>query len=208
MKKTIVYHNIPEKKKEEPKKGPKLSILITAYNTEKFIRKCISSINAQNWGGEMEILVCDDGSTDDTFKNIPSSAIIIKNDKNRGIAYSFNRLAKMATGDYIFFMGSDDYLTGNYFHYAYNEITKNGYELVYTNMRVENDNGEYIGECKLYLPIFHKKYLIKWKNNSHGYGFDVPQIKYLESIKSICNPSVDYHYVRWERNITKIRNKR
>lgn len=182
-----------------------LSVVITAHNTEKYISKCISSILSQNWPGEMEILVCDDGSDDNTFQRIPEAPNIhvIRNEKNLGISKSLSQLFKMAKGEYLFFMGSDDYLTGNYFKYAFDQI-QNGYEAIYTQMRIENENGKPFGIGNLYLPIFHRKYLVEWKWPKDEAGHDIPQKRALSKVNSICNPSPDYHYVRRPKNHTRV----
>jgi len=202
VKKTINGGYVPPSNK----KLPMLSVVITAHNTEAYISKCISSVVAQNWPGEMEILVCDDGSDDNTFCNIPvifPNVYIIRNEENLGISKSLNQLFEMARGEYLFFMGSDDYLTGNYFEYAYREL-ENGCEAVYTNMQIENKEGKKFGVGTLYLPIFHRKHLIKWDWPINEAGHDIPQKRALKGVRHVCNPSPDYHYVRREENHTTV----
>lgn len=199
----------PVEPKPKPKAAPMLSIIITAYNTADYIEKCISSLVTQKWGGAVEILVCDDNSDDGTFWKIPTkvgNVYTIKNDENLGISKSANRLFKMARGEYLFFMGSDDYLTGNYFEYAFGKLQK-GYEAVYTDMQIENEKGKKFGVGTLYLPIFHRKHLVKWEWPKDEAGHDIPQKKALEGVKSCCNPSADYHYVRRSKNHTAIYGK-
>lgn len=87
----------------------KVSILIPVYNQEKLIERCLNSIPKRE---DIEIIVVDDCSTDGTveavkkFENIK----LIKNDKNLGIGLTRNKLLDNATGDYVFFLDSDDYL--------------------------------------------------------------------------------------------------
>jgi len=190
----------------QSKKSPMLSVVITAYNTESYIQKCISSIISQNWQGEMEILICDDGSDDNTFGKIPinlPNVHAIRNEKNIGISKSINKLFEMARGEYLFFMGSDDYLTGNYFEFAFYELQK-GYEAVYTNMQIEDERGKRFGVGTLYLPIFHKKHLVKWEWPKDEAGHDIPQKRALKNVRFTNNPSPDYHYVRRQKNHTAI----
>ena len=89
----------------------KLSIIIPTYNCQKYIDKCLSSVvDSGN-----EIIVINDGSTDETidilkkYKNIK-----IFNNENSGVSFSRNYGVKKATGEYIMFLDSDDYLLPNF----------------------------------------------------------------------------------------------
>jgi glycosyltransferase involved in cell wall biosynthesis len=187
----------------------KLSVLIVARNTAWNINKCIQSILNQKWKDEIEIIICDDASEDGLYDIIPSYIKKVRNEEHLGISKSFNKISPMATGDYIFFMGSDDYLTGNFFSYAY-DMLKSGSEAVTTQMLIEDVSGKKYGVGKLYMPIFHRKYLIKWPEyNKMEHGADKRQVTYMRElgVKFITNPSPDYHYVRWDKNITMNRKK-
>lgn len=96
-----------------PRKGgrPLVSVLISAYNGGQHLQEAIDSVLAQT-EGDFELLLLDDGSTDDTL-NIMRRAgdpriRVLSNEKNCGIPFSFNRLLAEATGEYIAHMGADD----------------------------------------------------------------------------------------------------
>jgi glycosyltransferase involved in cell wall biosynthesis len=180
-----------------------LSVLITARNTHQYINKCIASINSQKWGGELEIIVCDDAS-EPPLQIHDSNVKVIRNEERLGISKSFNKIAEMSKGEYIFFMGSDDYLSGNFFKFAYEKITDKlkPCEIVYTHVVIEDIKGKYYGEFVIYLPIFHRKYLVHWDWPIDKVGHDIIQRKRLLGLEYVCNPSNDYHYVRWVNNIT------
>ena len=104
----------------------KISIIIPVYNTEKYIKACLESIISQ-MNNDIELIIIDDSSTDnslkiikETIKNI-SNTILIENIVNKGISYSRNIGLSQATGEYIFFIDSDDYLNKE----AINIISKN-----------------------------------------------------------------------------------
>lgn len=91
-----------------------ISIIIPVYNTEKYLSKCIASVRNQTYKN-LELIFVDDGSTDS------SSAIIadaVKLDprvkyvgqKNCGLSAARNRGMKEASGDYIMFLDSDDWI--------------------------------------------------------------------------------------------------
>lgn len=91
----------------------KVTIIIPVYNQEKLVVRALDSIPERD---DIEILVIDDGSTDDTwnvlmnYRRITSKNIaILYNDINMGVSYSINKGIELATGEYIVLLGSDDY---------------------------------------------------------------------------------------------------
>lgn len=84
----------------------KLSIIIPAYNTEKFIDACINScLMCRN--PEVEVIVIDDGSTDKTF-NRSSLFTTTFHQEHKGVSSARNLGLDKAQGDYIWFVDSDD----------------------------------------------------------------------------------------------------
>lgn len=96
----------------------KISLIIPAYNVEKYIEKCLySCINQQVSSSFFEIIVVNDGSTDDTEKKIDSfintnSKFQIKliSQKNKGLSAARNTGLKHSVGDYVWFIDSDDWI--------------------------------------------------------------------------------------------------
>lgn len=91
---------------------PLVSILIPAFNAQKWIRDCISSALVQSWCPK-EIIVVDDGSQDDTFRIVKSYASSIVNvitQQNSGASSARNRALSKAQGDYIQWLDADDIL--------------------------------------------------------------------------------------------------
>ncbi len=91
-----------------------LSILIPAYNVEKYIQECIESIWEQNYNN-MEIIVVDDCSTDNTFdilkqlqKKSPVTFKLFRNKSNLGAGASLNKALEHAEGEFITFIDPDD----------------------------------------------------------------------------------------------------
>lgn len=91
----------------------KVSVIMPAYNTEKYIRTAIESILNQTFS-EFEFIIIDDGSTDNTwnivqeFSKIDPRIKAIKNEKNLGISPSRNKGVNMAQGEYIAWQDADD----------------------------------------------------------------------------------------------------
>lgn len=90
----------------------KFSIIVPTYNREKYIAKCIDSVLNQTYNN-FELIIVDDGSTDNTAKIVRSykdPRIMYVKNQNHGISYSRNFGIDKASGEYIIFLDSDDYL--------------------------------------------------------------------------------------------------
>jgi glycosyltransferase involved in cell wall biosynthesis len=100
---------------EATKELPLVSIVIPAYNREKWIGKAIRSAQEQDYPN-LEIVINDDCSTDNTVKVIESfledkRIRFFKNEKNLGIALNYHRtFMELAKGEFLMNLGSDDYL--------------------------------------------------------------------------------------------------
>lgn len=93
------------------------SIIVPAYNTEKYIDKCLKSIFSNTYKN-FEVIIVNDGSTDKTEDIINKyikkyDNIIYIKQKNMGLSLARNNGVKKATGDYLLFIDSDDYVEKN-----------------------------------------------------------------------------------------------
>jgi glycosyltransferase involved in cell wall biosynthesis len=94
---------------------PTISVIIPAFNAQATIKETIASVQAQTFS-DFEIIVIDDGSTDNTLKilqQITDSRLRIFSYSNGGTAVARNRGISQATGDYIAFLDADDLWTPN-----------------------------------------------------------------------------------------------
>lgn len=92
----------------------KLSIIVTCYNLEKYIDRCINSIVPQ-LTDETELIIVNDGSKDDSLRILEKLAsltptITVINQPNRGISSARNTGVEAAKGDFIWFIDGDDYI--------------------------------------------------------------------------------------------------
>lgn len=120
----------------------KVSVIIPVYNQEKLIIKAIESIPKRS---DIEIIVIDDGSTDNTWNELLKylteheeliNFILLYNKENKGVAYTVNKGYDCAIGEYVVLLGSDDY----FYKDKFNEIIKylDGTDLVYFNLEINN----------------------------------------------------------------------
>jgi glycosyltransferase involved in cell wall biosynthesis len=89
----------------------KFSVIVPAYNAEKYIRTAIDSCLAQTYAAH-EIIVIDDASTDGTAaiaESYPAPVKVIRLGRNSGVSVARNRGAEVATGDWLAFLDADDW---------------------------------------------------------------------------------------------------
>ncbi len=93
---------------------PPISVITPVYNQEKLVQRCVDSILDQTLGN-IEIIVINDGSTDGTQKILDQygSKITVLKTRKGGPGGARNEGLKIAKGEYIFFLDSDDWLTDN-----------------------------------------------------------------------------------------------
>ncbi|MCR1839604.1 glycosyltransferase family 2 protein [Murimonas intestini] len=97
------------------KENPLISIIVPVYNAEKYIRECLVSIITQTYKN-LEIICVNDNSSDasqtilDEFKKKDSRICVIKQQKQGGVSLARNKALQIATGEYIMFLDSDDWI--------------------------------------------------------------------------------------------------
>ena len=108
-----------------------ISVIINVYNGEKFIKKCLDSVINQTYK-DLEILIINDGSTDNTLKICESykdKRIKIITTENLGLALSRNVGIDNAKGEYIYFIDADDYIELDALEYLYNLCKKHNIKI-------------------------------------------------------------------------------
>ena len=111
---------------------PDISIIVPIYNAEKYLNKCIDSLVNQT-KKEIELILINDGSTDNSenvIKSYKDKRIKYFKNKNQGIGKTRNFGIDKATGKYIIFVDSDDYLDLNACEELYKKIEKEKADLV------------------------------------------------------------------------------
>ncbi len=111
-----------------------VSILVPVYNTSKYLEKCMDSLVNQTLR-EIEIICVNDGSTDNSLEILEQYAekdprVIIVNKPNGGLPSARNAGIERATGEYLGFVDSDDYVEVTMFEKMYKTATKNSSEVV------------------------------------------------------------------------------
>lgn len=104
----------------------KYSFIVPVYNTEKYLKKCLETLVKQTLK-DFEIIVVNDGSTDDSKKIISKyqkkyNNIKVINQKNQGLSMARNNGVKESKGKYLIFIDSDDYIETNLLKEVDNKI--------------------------------------------------------------------------------------
>ena len=91
-----------------------ISVVIPAYNSAKTLPKCIASVLGQTYKGEVEIIVIDDASTDETSQVAADTRVrYYRNPCNKGVFFGRTEGIRQARGERIMFIDSDDWLPSN-----------------------------------------------------------------------------------------------
>ncbi|MGU8763722.1 glycosyltransferase family 2 protein [Clostridium perfringens] len=172
----------------------KVSIIVPVYNTEKYLEKCINSILQQTYKN-IEIIVVNDGSTDNS-KNVLNKKykdnIILINQENKGLGGARNTGIKHASGDYIMFVDSDDYIIENSVEILLNTVSNA--EIAIGNMNVHYEDNLLNKQNVKYIDNTIKYIESKKKN------INIKNIKKSLFLTSACNKIYDLKFLK-EKNI-------
>ena len=189
---------------------PKVSVVIPAYNAEKYISKSITSVLNQDYEN-IEIIIVNDGSSDNTKDIVSAFAkknkrIIFINSENNGANISRKMGIDAASGEYIMFLDSDDMYEKN----AVSTIVKyfEMYPLIssikFRAKRMRDGSTVEDIPCKRYPMILDKKIKLKLLLQSDVFGnlwsqaFKLSDIKNIDSFKegiSYCEDYLDNYYI-------------
>ncbi len=208
---------------------PKVSIIVPVYNEEEYVSTCLLSLINQTLD-DIEIILIDDNSTDNSLnilldyaKKYPNIKVY-HNEKNIGQGASRNRGLSLATGEYIGFVDSDDYIRNTMYEDMYKAVLNNNYpEVVTTEIMFVKDDSyanrdlEFLarGKEKIINPMLDKNAVISEspavcnkifrRDTLKDFYFvedslfeDIPfsYTKYMEASKVVSVPSINYFYRR------------
>ena len=123
---------------------PKVSIIVPVYNVEKYLDRCMESLLNQTLK-EIEIILVDDGSPDNCPQMCDEyakkdSRVKVVHKQNAGLGYARNSGLDVASGEYVAFVDSDDFVSLNTYEYCYNLATKERLDVVRFDMDRFTDN--------------------------------------------------------------------
>lgn len=126
-----------------------ISIIIPIYNVEDYLERCLDSILNQNISGDIELICINDGSTDNSLSILENYKrdypfITLINQTNIGLGATRNKGMKMATGKYLMFVDSDDWLEQGCFSTLITYAKDLDSDFIEFETLVRNNKGELI----------------------------------------------------------------
>ena len=124
---------------------PKVSVVIPCYKVEKYLDRCVESVVNQTLK-DLEIILVDDGSPDCVPQmcdewSLKDNRIKVIHKENGGLGMACNSGLDVATGDYIAFCDSDDYVDLNCYETLYKAAVSNKVDAVYSGIKRVTENG-------------------------------------------------------------------
>lgn len=202
----------------------KISVIIPVYNTEKFLKQCLGSVVNQTYKN-LEILIIDDGSPDKSdavYKQfaLQDNRIKIIKQKNAGISAARNTGLKFASGQWVHFIDSDDYLDIDYYEKMMNVVYDVNPDIIAGGVISQNSelyNIQYKTTCVLFTKtekflvtkalknctvwryVFKRDFLQK-NNLKFAVGKIFEDILFIPNAILMANcvvtvPNANYHYV-------------
>ncbi len=154
----------------------KISIIIPVYNVEKYLNRCLDSIINQTFK-DLEIICIDDGSTDTSSKILEEYAskdtrIKVIHQKNSGLSAVRNKGIALASGEYISFIDSDDWIDLNFYERLYSSAKKYDADIAAAGIIRLNQHRQ-----KFYLKFSEEK---TYTNTDEKFKIcDIPDVNYV-----------------------------
>lgn len=121
---------------------PKVSVIVPVYNTEKYLKRCIDSLVGQTYN-DIEIILVDDKSTDNSLSIIsayqekyPEKIKVLQTKTNSGPSTARNLGIDIATGEYIGFVDSDDYIVPDYYESLVSACEETSADIARTDRKI------------------------------------------------------------------------
>ncbi len=183
-KKIYYCNNIPMGMFEDPRRdscvlgglaqkpsAPKMTVIIPVYNTAPYLYRCLNSVINQRLR-ELEILVVNDGSTDNSLQILEEFAgkdarIKIINQKNQGLSVARNTGLECATGEYVAFLDSDDWFDPIMCYNMYRKALREKSDIVLCSITcVDSQTDQEVGNTycnEIFLPqkYFRQAFSVK-----------------------------------------------
>lgn len=213
----------------------KFSIVVPVYNVENYIVKCLDSIFHQSYSN-YEVIIVNDGSPDQSEKIIRDYIKGKKNFKlyskeNGGLSDARNFGVTKATGDYLLFVDSDDYIAEDLLQRIYDTVQENQFDVVRYGLDLVDDDGSkllksvenvkagrdkvesirHILQSEYVEPAWLYAYRLDfWKQNHFLYAYGrihedfglTPLVLYCANDIGFVD-YVGYHYVQRENSIMR-----
>lgn len=132
-----------------------ISAIVPVYNAEKYLKRCVDSILGQTYG-DIELILIDDGSKDgspalcDAYRKA-DSRVIVEHCTNGGVSSARNKGLSLATGAFVSFVDSDDYLAADAYEKLIMKAEEKDADVVYSDYALVREDGrlDYCTSCAI-----------------------------------------------------------
>ena len=168
--------------------SPRFSIVTPSFNQGRYIAETIASVMAQNYAN-VEHIIIDGGSTDGTLEILERYPhLMVISEPDRGQADAINKGFRLASGDIVAFLNSDDTLLPGALHRVSKEIApQQGRHIVMGRCRFVDENGCFFGIEHPSHFESHKRLLQIWK----GHMIPQPAVFWAREVWENCGPMKD-----------------
>lgn len=123
----------------------KVSLIIPVYNVEEYLEKCLKSAFMQTLK-DIEIIAVNDGSTDNSLSILNKyqkidDRLVVVTQENQGLSGARNTAIKIAKGEFLLFLDSDDYIDLEMAESMYNKAIENNLDIVICRYNQVDDEG-------------------------------------------------------------------
>lgn len=155
---------------------PKISIIIPIYNVEQYITECLQSITRQTYKGDVECILVDDCGKDNSVVVAEQFIAeykgkvhfcILHHEHNRGLSAARNTGVEAATGDYIYFLDSDDYISDDCLEILTNPLQERDYDMTLGDFKMfgnprniiflPQETGALIGKEEIFKAFYYPR---------------------------------------------------
>lgn len=184
--------------KSHKNKSYTISVIIASYNSEKTIRKCITSIINQTLKN-IEIICIDDGSTDNSFNILREfekkyDYIILRSQQNQGAGNARNKALNLAQGEFVAFMDADDwYPEEDILETLYNKAKDNNVKVCGGSFSYKKNgiiHKKYNGVFKLYT--FTQEKIMEYKDYQFDYGYT----RFIYNLEMLTKHDIKFPEIR------------
>ena len=185
-----------------------ISVIIPVYNVEKYLRRCVDSVVDQTYQ-KLEIILVDDGSLDgssaicDEYASMDKRIKVIHK-KNGGLSSARNAGLEVATGGYVAFVDSDDWIEKDTYEYCINLLAANDADYIQYEINDTDSPKKLVENPSETIKVYEGKdvlqyYMLRSTRRSGGYGvwggvFKRYILDNLSFREGKINEDMDYKY--------------
>jgi hypothetical protein len=171
--------------------SPDISVIIPTYNRRSALERAVASCFEENDAVSVEVVVVDDGSTDETqawVESLADTRIRYRRQENQGAPVARNRGLEIANGEYVKFLDDDDWLLPGVLECEVNCLRTSGAHVSYGGVKVQEGSGE----AFLFIP--KSRDLVSGLMQGSVWSHPVVLTYHRKAVHSVqWDPTLEYH---------------